>query len=173
MSSRGAILLAIGMLILGLLLGGLTGGVAGFLVGQGTRPVVSQMIPQGNVPPPSQPNPNPLPFGPRGFQPGTSAVNGAIVEEVTADSPAAKAGLQVGDIITAVGGTQIDASHSLADLIQAKKPGDKVDLAVTRGSQSLTITVELGTASQGNTAYLGIRFSPSFPGGNRPRGSNG
>jgi len=178
MSSRGAILLAIGMLIVGLLLGGLTGGVAGFFVGQSARPAVSQFVPRGTVPQPSQPSPNatpnPFPFGPRGFQPGANAVNGAIVQEVTADSPAAKAGLQVGDIITAVGGTKIDASHSLADLIQAKKPGDTVDLAVTRGTQSLTINVTLGASQQNSsTAYLGIRFAPSFPNSTRPRGFSG
>ncbi len=179
MSTRGAVLLAIGMLILGLLLGAVTGGAAGYFAGQSARPAVSQFVPRGNVPQPSQPNPNPnpnpLPFGPRGgIQPGTNAVNGAIVAEVTADSPAAKAGLQVGDTITAVGGTKIDANHSLADLVQAKKPGDAVDLALTRGTQNLTITVTLGASQQdSNTAYLGIRFTPSMPGGNRPRGSNG
>ncbi len=81
MSSRGAILLAIGMLILGLLLGGMTGGVAGFMVGQSARPAVSQFVPRGNAPQPNQPNqnPNPLPFSPRGAQPGANAVNGAVV----------------------------------------------------------------------------------------------
>jgi predicted metalloprotease with PDZ domain len=177
MSSRGAILLAIGMLVLGLLLGGLTGGVAGFVVGQGARPAVSQFVPRGNAPQPNQPNqnpnPNPLPFGPRGAQPGANAVNGAVVAEVTADSPAAKAGLQVGDLITSVGGTKIDANHSLSDLVQAKKPGDTVDLAVTRGTQNLTITVTLGASQQdSNVAFLGIRFTPSMPGGNRPRGGS-
>lgn len=177
MSSRGAILLAIGMLVLGLLLGGITGGVAGFFVGQSGRGAVSQFVPRGYAPQPNQPNqnPNPQPFGPRGgFQPGTNAaVNGASVAEVTADSPAAKAGLQVGDIITSVGGVPIDQNHSLAALVQAKKPGDTVDLAVTRGTQTLTITVTLGASPQNSgTAFLGIRFTPAFPSGNRPRGGS-
>ena len=180
MSSRGAILLAIGMLILGLVLGGVMGGVAGYFAGARARPAVSQFVPRNTAPQPNQPNQNPnqnpntQPLGPRGgFQPGANAVNGAVVAEVTADSPAAKAGLQVGDIITAVGGTKIDASHSLSDLVQAKKPGDSVDLAVTRGTQNLTITVTLGASQQDSSAaYLGIRFTPSFPGGARPRGGS-
>ncbi len=179
MSSRGAILLAIGMLILGLLLGGVMGGVGGYFVGRSARPAVSQFVPRGNAQP-NQPNqnpntnPNPQPFGPRGTQPGANAaVNGATVAEVTADSPAAKAGLQVGDIITAVGGAPIDANHSLANLVQAKKPGDTIDLAVTRGTQNLTISVTLSASPQDSTtAFLGIRFTPSFTGGTRPRGGS-
>jgi putative serine protease PepD len=101
-------------------------------------------------------------------------VTGARVDQVTADSPAAKAGLQVGDVITAIGGTKIDATHSLADLIQQKKPGDSVALAVTRGTQNLTITVTLGASAQNSsTAFLGISFTPVSPGGGRFRLPNG
>jgi PDZ domain-containing secreted protein len=51
-------------------------------------------------------------------------------------------------------------------LIQARKPGEKVDLAVTRGSQTLTVSVELGASSQDSSkAYLGIRYTPMIPGG--------
>jgi S1-C subfamily serine protease len=93
-----------------------------------------------------------------------SLVNGARVLSVDANSPAEKAGLKVGDVVTAVGGTKIDATHSLADLIQAKKPGDKVELTVTRDSQTLTITVELGASStNASAAYLGVRYGAAAP----------
>lgn len=170
MSTRGIVLLAVGVLLVGLLLGALSGGVAGFFIGQNSRLAISR-----NIPPSAQPQPaQPMPFSvPRGFPPTQNMLNGARVTEVEKDSPAAKAGLQAGDVITAVGGTQIDLSHSLADLIQAHKPGDKVDLAVTRGAQTLTLTVELGASPQNSsTAYLGVRFAPDlgqplFPGGRR------
>lgn len=166
MSTRGAILLAIGMLVLGLLLGAVIGGVGGFFVGQNSQLAVSRFVPPSYTPQPNQP----LPFGPR----GANAVNGVRVDAITADSPAAKAGLQVGDVITAVGGTKIDATHSLADLVQAKKPGDNVDLAVTRGNQNLTITVTLGASPQNSgTAFLGISYTPMIPGGGRFRQPNG
>jgi S1-C subfamily serine protease len=166
MSTRGIIFLAVGMLLLGLLIGALSGGVAGYFMAQSSRPAVGQV-----VPPILQPGTqSPLPFSPRDL----GRFDGVRVVEVTPDSPAAKAGLQVGDVITAVSGTKIDADHSLAELIQAKKPGDKVELAVTRGTQSLTITVELGAAAGTSSAgYLGIHYAPNLPGGGRFRLPNG
>jgi membrane-associated protease RseP (regulator of RpoE activity) len=175
MDKSRAILLAIGMLIVGLLLGIVTGGVGGYFVGRSARVALSQNFQPSTGQQPGQTLPNqPQPFGPRGNQPNTNAVTGARVDQVVADSPAAKAGLQVGDVITAIGGTKIDATHALSDLIQQKKPGDSVDLAVTRGTQNLTITVTLGASPQSTTtAYLGISFTPAFPGRMRPGLPNG
>ncbi len=175
MTTRGAILLAIGMLILGLLIGGLTGGVAGFFMGQNSRSALSQRFLQ-TVPPmmqqPQPGQPTPQPGDRRGFPPAATVLGSASVESVEKDSPAEKAGLKAGDIITAVGSTKLDASHSLGDLIAAQKPGTKVDLSVTRGTQTMTITVELGTSAQDSSkAWLGIRYS-TIPGG-RSRFPNG
>jgi membrane-associated protease RseP (regulator of RpoE activity) len=183
MSTRGAVLLAIGMLVLGLALGALGGGITGFVMGQGSRaaafnrnfqnlPFQQQQPNQGQQGQPQLPNQGqqgqqqqPNQTNPRGGlrqQPTTSGA--AQVTQVEQNSPASKAGLQENDVITAVGGTKLDATHTLADLIQAKKPGDKVDLAVTRGTQSLTITVELGASTQDkNAAFLGVRYAQTAP----------
>ncbi len=166
MSTRGTILLAIGTLILGLLIGLASGGIAGFALGRGTRPAIARNLPfavRPNIP--ALPN---LPLPGQRFQ---NLANGAVVTMVEPNSPAEKAGLQVNDVITAVDNSKIDATHSLADLIAAHKPGDKVALAVTRGSQSLTINVDLGAAPQNSaTAYLGVRYASGFPtGGGRFR----
>ena len=172
MSTRGAVLLAIGMLILGLLIGVVSGGIAGYFFAQSARPALGQNLPLRRVPNNAQPVPTPrsqVP-NPRNQTPSQNVQNGAVVASVEQDSPAAKAGLQVGDVIMSVDGTNVDQNHSLSDLIQAHKPGDKITLAVTRGSQNLTPTVELGQAPQNaNAAYLGIRFSQGVPGGNTPR----
>ncbi len=169
MSTRGSILLAIGTLILGLLIGLVSGGVAGFFVGQGIRPAVARNLPF--APRPNQPNNPAQPNAPQGGQRFQNLPNGAVVTNVESNSPAEKAGLQAGDVITAIDNVKIDTNHSLSDLIQTHKPGDKVALTVTRGSQSLTLNVELGAAPQSSTtAYLGIKFAPSLPGGgSRPR----
>lgn len=172
MSTRGTILLAIGMLILGMLIGGLTGGVAGYFAGQSSRIGLAQRIQLPSITPQPQPlqpqstpQPIPTPFAQRGLPPAVNVLGAARVEEVEKDGPAEKAGLQVGDIITAVGTTKLDANHSLGDLIQAQKPGDKVDLSITRGRQTMVINVELGASSQDSTkAYLGIKYS-TIPGG--------
>lgn len=173
MSTRGAVLLAIGMLVLGLILGALAGGTTGFFLGQSIRFTVGRNFQLGvpfrpgtgifRQPVPSNPQ---SPTNPRRVVPPTQNVpNGAIVVEVEANSPAAKAGLEAGDIITAVGNTSIDQNHTLAELIGAHKPGDKVNLTVLRNSQTLTLNAELGSSPQNsNTAYLGVRFAPSVPG---------
>lgn len=164
MSTRGTILLAVGMLILGLVLGAALGGAAGFFAGQNTS--ASRALPANPAPAaPKQPAPGAerapmLPNLPRAL----NVLGGARIEEVEKDSPAEKAGLQVGDVITAVGGTKLDAKTSLADVIKTYKPGDKIELSVTRGAQTLKLTVELGAAAD-NTARLGIRYTPLIPGG--------
>ncbi len=179
MSNRGMILLGVGMLLLGLALGGASGGVAGYFMGRNSvRPFAGQFNQpfspnQQPFGPNAQPlNPNNQPFNQnpgnnfpqRGFSFPQTGVTGARVMDIEANSASDKAGLKVDDVITAVAGTKIDDTHSLADLIKAHKPGEKVDLAVTRGNQNLTITIELGASpSDSNTAYLGIRYAPVMP----------
>lgn len=176
MSNRGTVLLAIGMLVLGLVLGGVGGGVAGYFMGQSR---VRTAFGQFNMPVPGYAQPvvpaNPLnPNQPGGNQPGgrffQNTANGARVLDVEANSAAAQAGLQVGDVITAIGGTTIDQNHQIADLIKAKKPGDKVDLTVTRGTQTLTLNVALAASpSDSSAAYLGIRYAPAVQTQNQRR----
>ncbi len=65
---------------------------------------------------------------------------------VISGSPADKAGIKPGDIITKIDGTNIDESHSLTALLGTHKVGDRVDLTIMRGDQMLTKSVTLGTA---------------------------
>lgn len=165
MSTRGTILLAIGMLVLGLVLGAALGGIAGFFAGQNAN-VVSRALPTPPAPAtpqPATPRTERVPVMPN-LPRALNVLGGARVEEVEKDSPAEKAGLQVGDVITAVGSTKLDVNTSLADVIKTYKPGDKVELSITRGAQTLKLTVELGTAAD-NSPRLGIRYVPLVPGG--------
>ncbi|HEX5579370.1 MAG TPA: trypsin-like peptidase domain-containing protein [Candidatus Limnocylindria bacterium] len=61
------------------------------------------------------------------------------------NSPAAAAGLEAGDVITAVNGDRVDADSDLADHILPHQPGDELTLTVTRGDQQLEVSVTLGT----------------------------
>ena len=45
---------------------------------------------------------------------------------VQPNTPAAKAGLKAGDVVTSLGGTQISSANELASVINAHKPGDRV-----------------------------------------------
>ncbi len=99
--------------------------------------------------------------GPRGGNviTGTRTFDGATLTDVVANSPAAKAGLAVGDVILAIGGQNIDAQHPLNALIGAKKPGDAVDVKYQHGSETKTVSVTMG-AQPNNAAvpYLGVQF---------------
>ncbi len=61
------------------------------------------------------------------------------------DSPAADAGLQAGDVITAVDGDRVDADSDLADHILPHQPGDQITLTVMRDGSQMDVTVTLGT----------------------------
>src|SRR5439155_21943572 len=75
-----------------------------------------------------------------------SSGGGAQVSTVKAGTPAAKAGLRAGDIITALDGTAITSADDLtAKVSVSHHPGDKVTLTVKRASSTLKIAVTLGT----------------------------
>ncbi len=61
-------------------------------------------------------------------------------------SPAAKVGIQSGDIITKIDGKTIDKNNSLQSLVADKKPGDKVDLELLRGNDTKKLSVTLDEA---------------------------
>src|SRR4051794_21723078 len=81
---------------------------------------------------------------------------GAQVAAVTAGGPAANGGLQVGDVITSLGGKTVEDSASLSALVDEHKPGDSVAVKVTRNGSAKTLTVKLGqrptTTAQSDSA---------------------
>jgi putative serine protease PepD len=66
---------------------------------------------------------------------------------VTAGGPAEQAGLQAGDVITAVDGVQVEDSTSLIVKIRAHAPGDVVTLTVDRNGATQDVSVTLGAAT--------------------------
>jgi S1-C subfamily serine protease len=64
---------------------------------------------------------------------------------VVASSPAGRAGLRDGDVVIEVDGTSIETGDELRAAIDAKKPGDELELKIRRGSDERDVTVELGT----------------------------
>ena len=75
----------------------------------------------------------------------SKSVNGSVISDLTPDGPAAKAGLQKGDIVTAVDGKQIGDSRQLRLLIAQTKPGTEGQLSVVRAGNEMTVPVTLGT----------------------------
>lgn len=71
--------------------------------------------------------------------------SGAYVNEVVADGPAAQAGIQQGDIITAVNGEAITSADGLIIAIREHEVGEKVTLTVMRGTEEQQVEVTLGS----------------------------
>ena len=70
---------------------------------------------------------------------------GAQITAITAGSPAATAGLQVGDVITAVNGQAVATSAEAADAVSSNPAGSKVTIKFQRGGASRTATATLTT----------------------------
>jgi serine protease Do len=76
---------------------------------------------------------------------GMKNASGALVDEAQADTPAAKAGIQAGDVITAVNGNPIKDSRTLAREISGMAPGSSAKLDILRKGETKSITVTLAT----------------------------
>jgi putative serine protease PepD len=79
-----------------------------------------------------------------GIETGQSADGkGALIGAIQGGGPAAGAGLQRGDIVTAFDGSPIQGSNDLVAAITGHQPGDRVKLTVRRGSSTRVVTVTL------------------------------
>jgi putative serine protease PepD len=76
---------------------------------------------------------------------GSGEETGAGVVAVTANGPAAKAGIQPGDVITKLGGTAITSSSQLGEVLATMQPGQRIQVGFVRGGADKTATVTLGT----------------------------
>ena len=106
---------------------------------------------------------------------GMKKAAGALVTEPQSGTPAAKAGIAAGDVITAVNGTAVKDSHDLARRIAMMAPGASVKLDVLHKGDTTTLTLTLGTmpnerhANAGNeqatpansVPHLGLMLAPS------------
>ena len=72
-----------------------------------------------------------------------NTAKGAVVSQVQPGTPAEKAGLQAGDVITAVNGTTLNGSTTLGSILVTLKPGDTVTLTVDRNGSTQTLTATL------------------------------
>lgn len=98
---------------------------------------------------------------------GLKEARGALVAEPQADSPAAKAGIEAGDIITAVNGRDISDSRDLARTISGMSPGAAVTLNVIRKGLEKTFNMTSGTLPEQPEAAA-VLETPKQSGNNIP-----
>ena len=79
-----------------------------------------------------------------------SKAAGALVSDVTPDSPGAKAGLKTGDVITELDGKKITDAGELQMLVGQKRPGDTIHLEVMRDDKPTNVAVTLADLSNPN-----------------------
>ncbi len=84
--------------------------------------------------------------------------NGATVRAVVAGSPAEKAGLKVGDVLTKIGDTTVTDAQSASAAVQTHKIGDEVAVEVTRDGKTVTFKATL-------TAAPAMSINPMMPNG--------
>lgn len=91
---------------------------------------------------------------------GLDKPTGALIAKVNADSPAAKAGLQVGDIIRGVNGEEVRSSNDLPLKIGSSAPGKDITLNIWRKGQTMNVVVTLGTQTEASNA---VNINESSP----------
>jgi Do/DeqQ family serine protease len=77
---------------------------------------------------------------------------GALVEEVVKDVGAAKAGVKVNDIVTAVDGTSIKSMTDLIAQVRKHNPGETVELTILRAGQTIKLKVDVTDRPAGITS---------------------
>lgn len=107
---------------------------------------------------------------------GLDRPNGALVADVVADSPAAKAGMQSGDVILEFAGRSVGRSAHLTPVVGRSEVGSKVEVVILRDGETKTLAVEIaplpsdgrvaapnqeqGAEQRSKISELGIRAEP-------------
>jgi len=100
---------------------------------------------------------------------GLSASEGALVAQVQADAPAAKAGLKNGDVVAKVNGETVKDARDLSRKIGMMKPGTSVQLAVIRDGKTMNFDVKLEQLPNEQQASLGDKDGGDAAGASVPR----
>ena len=69
----------------------------------------------------------------------------ARVASVRSNTPASKAGLRAGDVITRIGGTHVTSADELRAAISARKPGDRISVTYKRNGKTHTVSLTLAS----------------------------
>jgi S1-C subfamily serine protease len=98
-------------------------------------------------------------------QAGVTTNEGVVVTDVLPNSPAAKAGLQSGDVITSVNGKAVADPQQLREAIHKAGVGKDVDLKIARGKETKEMKTKLAEGPEGmeTPPFPGFRRGPMPP----------
>lgn len=68
---------------------------------------------------------------------------GVYISDIIAESPAAEAGLRVGNIITQIGGISIDGSHPYLNTLYSFSPGKELEIQFIRDNRPQAVSLVL------------------------------
>ena len=71
------------------------------------------------------------------------SIKGIGIQQVAPESPAAKAGLQPGDVIIKISEDEVNSPQDLPGILRQRRPGDKIDVTVKRGDKEVKLEVTL------------------------------
>jgi serine protease Do len=97
---------------------------------------------------------------------GRSDDKGALVASVEPGSPAEKAGIKTGDVITRIGSQEVEGPRDLSRAVAGMKPGTQVPLTVFRGGRTQEITVAADQRKEDDATQTGA-LQPPDTGGKR------
>ena len=87
---------------------------------------------------------------------------GVKLTEVTENSPAMKAGLKSGEIVTLADATKLDTAETFIDFLQSKKPNDKIAVTVKRDGKDVKVEVTLAVRNPEPPVPMGAPPSAGF-----------
>jgi serine protease Do len=91
--------------------------------------------------------------------------SGALIRSVQPDGPAAKAGLQIGDVITGFDGHKIYDSAELPPMVAMTAPGSEASLDILRNGKPMTVKVTVGTMPRNGISPESIANGPAATSG--------
>jgi serine protease Do len=110
---------------------------------------------------------------------GLQGQHGALIAAVTANSPAAEAGLKQGDVVLSFNGAEISQLRDLPRAVSATRPGSSASMTVWRNGQKTELQVKIGEApenprvaaagdngelpGEGRAQAAGLHFAPLTP----------
>jgi serine protease Do len=91
---------------------------------------------------------------------GLKVKEGAYINEVVEESPAEEAGIKTGDVVIEFNGKKVEIADDLTDHVRATAPDSKVNIKVSRNSETKSIAVSIGKNTSSLARALSLPRSP-------------